>query len=209
MKKDRKNIILESLAGMLEERNLSKITTAALAKKSGITEAALYRHFPSKRSIYAELFTFCDEAIFTKCNELKKSKIASKEKVKNTYMFFMLFVEKNKGFARLLSREALSSNEQNVSDNVNQFFERLELVLRQMLKESENELRTQAGISAQLIVTVLEGNISRFIRSKFKDSPSSYIENIWKILEINIFKNFCSRKKSNFCTSKKMIVSFF
>ena len=104
-------------------------------------------------------------------------------------MFFMLFVEKNKGFARLLSREALSSNEQNVSDNVNQFFERLELVLRQMLKESENELRTQAGISAQLIVTLLEGNISRFIRSKFKDSPSSYIENIWKILEINIFKN--------------------
>ena len=142
MKKDRKNIILESLAGMLEERNLSKITTAALAKKSGITEAALYRHFPSKRSIYAELFTFCDEAIFTKCNELKKSKIAPKEKVKNTYMFFMLFVEKNKGFARLLSREALSSNEQNVSDNVNQFFERLELVLRQMLKESENELRS-------------------------------------------------------------------
>ena len=119
MKKDRKNIILQSLAGMLEERNLSKITTAALAEKSGITEAALYRHFPSKRSIYAELFSFCDEAIFTKCNELKKSKITSKEKVKNTFMFFMLFVEKNKGFARLLSREALSSDEQNVSDNVN------------------------------------------------------------------------------------------
>ena len=125
MKKDRKNIILQSLAGMLEERNLSKITTAALAEKSGITEAALYRHFPSKRSIYAELFSFCDEAIFTKCNELKKSKITSKEKVKNTFMFFMLFVEKNKGFARLLSIEALSSDEQNVSDNVNQFFERL------------------------------------------------------------------------------------
>ena len=189
MKKDRKNIILQSLAGMLEERNLSRITTAALAKKSGITEAALYRHFPSKRSIYAELFSFCDEAIFTKCNELKKSKITSKEKVKNTFMFFMLFVEKNKGFARLLSREALSSDEQNVSDNVNQFFERLELVLRQMLKENEDELRTQAGISAQLIVTVLEGNISRFIRSKFKNAPSSYIENVWKILSISIFKS--------------------
>ena len=107
MKKDRKNIILQSLAGMLEERNLSKITTAALAEKSGITEAALYRHFPSKRSIYAELFSFCDEAIFTKCNELKKSKISSKEKVKNTYMFFMLFVEKNKGFARLLIKRSI------------------------------------------------------------------------------------------------------
>ena len=189
MKKDRKNIILQSLAGMLEERNLSKVTTAALAEKSDITEAALYRHFPSKRSIYAELFSFCDEAIFTKCNELKKSKITSKEKVKNTFMFFMVFVEKNKGFARLLSREALSSDEQNVSDAVNQFFERLELVLRQMLKEDEEILRTQAGISAQLIITILEGNVSRFIRSKFKDSPSSYIENIWKILSISIFKN--------------------
>ena len=189
MKKDRKNIILQSLAGMLEERNLSKVTTAALAEKSNITEAALYRHFPSKRSIYAELFSFCDEAIFTKCNELKKSKITSKEKVKNTFMFFMVFVEKNKGFARLLSREALSSDEQNVSDAVNQFFERLELVLRQMLKEDAEILRTQAGISAQLIITILEGNVSRFIRSKFKDSPSSYIENIWKILSISIFKN--------------------
>ena len=189
MKKDRKNIILQSLAGMLEEKNLSKITTAALAEKSGITEAALYRHFPSKRSIYAELFTFCDEAIFTKCNELKKSKLSSKDKIKNTFMFFIIFVEKNKGFARLLSREALSSDEQKVSDTVNQFYERLELVIRQLLKENEEDLRTQAGISAQLIVTTLEGNIGRFIRSKFKDSPSSYVENIWKILSISIFKN--------------------
>ena len=58
MKKDRKNIILQSLAAMLEEKNMSKITTASLAEKSNITEAALYRHFPSKRSIYAELFSF-------------------------------------------------------------------------------------------------------------------------------------------------------
>ena len=57
-KKDRKNIILESLAGMLEERNMSKVTTALLAEKSGITEAALYRHFPSKRSIYAESVSY-------------------------------------------------------------------------------------------------------------------------------------------------------
>ena len=189
MKKDRKNIILESLAGMLEERNLSKITTAALAKKSNITEAALYRHFPSKRSIYAELFSFCDNAIFTKCNELKKDKMASKEKVKNAFMFFMIFVEKNKGFARLLSREALSSDEQNVSDNVNQFYERFELVLRQMLKEDDGNLRTQPGISAQLMITTLEGNIGRYIRSKFKESPSTYIENVWNLLSISIFKN--------------------
>lgn len=101
----------------------------------------------------------------------------------------MIFVEKNKGFARLLSREALSSNEQNVSDNVNQFYERYELFVRQVLKEDANNLVTQPGISAQLIVTSLEGNVSRYIRSKFKDSPSSYIENVWELLSISIFKN--------------------
>ncbi len=189
MKKDRKNIILQSLAGMLEERNLSKVTTASLAEKSNITEAALYRHFPSKRSIYAELFSFCDNTVFAKCNELKKEKISSKDKVKNAFIFFMLFIEKNKGFARLLSREALSSDEQNVSENVNQFYERFELMLRQMLKEDEKNLRTQAGISAQLIITTLEGNIGRYIRSKFKDSPSSYIENVWSLLSLSIFKD--------------------
>jgi len=189
MKKDRKNIILQSLASMLEERNMSKITTASLAEKSKITEAALYRHFPSKRSIYAELFKFCDSAIFDKCNELKKSDIPSKDKVKNAFLFFMLFVEKNKGFARLLSREALSSDEQNVSDNVNQFYERFELIIRQILKEDASNLKTQPGISSQLIVTLLEGNISRYIRSKFKDSPSTYIENLWDLAAISIFKN--------------------
>ena len=189
MKKDRKNIILQSLASMLEERNLSKITTASLAEKSKITEAALYRHFPSKRSIYAELFSFCDDSIFSKCNEIKKSKLSSKDKVKNAFMFFMLFIEKNKGFARLLSREALSSDEQNVSDSVNQFYERFELVLRQILKEDDSNLRTQPGISAQLIITSLEGNIGRYIRSKFKDAPSNYIENVWDLLSISVFKN--------------------
>ena len=189
MKKDRKNIILQSLAGMLEERNLSKITTALLAEKSNITEAALYRHFPSKRSIYAELFSFCDDAIFAKCNELKKGKLSSKNKAKSAYMFFMIFIEKNKGFARLLSREALSASEQNVSDNVNQFYERFELILRQMLKEDTSNLTTQPGISAQLIVTSIEGNIGRYIRSKFKVSPSTYVENVWELLSISIFKN--------------------
>tara|TARA_Y100001970_G_C14225905_1_gene855667 strand:- start:1417 stop:1986 length:570 start_codon:yes stop_codon:yes gene_type:complete len=189
MKTDRKSIILESLAGMLEERNMSKVTTALLAEKSGITEAALYRHFPSKRSIYAELFSFCDSAIFSKCNELKKEKISSKEKIKNSFLFFMIFIEKNKGFARLLSREALSVDEQNVNDNVNQFYERYELFLRQVLKEDSDNLITQPGVSAQLILTTLEGNVSRYIRSKFKDSPSSYIENIWELLAISIFKN--------------------
>ena len=189
MKNDRKNIILQALAGLLEERNLSKITTSLLAEKSEITEAALYRHFPSKRAIYAELFSFCDDAIFNKCGELKKTDLSSKEKVKNAFLFFVLFIEKNKGFARLLSREALSSDEQNVTDSVNQFFERLELNIKQILAEEANKLIAQPGISAQLIVTSLEGTVSRYIRSKFKEAPSSYSENIWTLAVLATFKD--------------------
>ena len=100
----------------------------------------------------------------------------------------MIFIEKNKGFARLVSREALSSDEQNVSDSVNQFFERFELSIKQMLQEDSDKLIAQPGISAQLIVTCVEGNVGRYIRSKFKESPSTYIENIWELLSLNIFK---------------------
>jgi len=189
MDKNRKNIILQSLAGLLEEASSTKITTALLAKKSNITEAALYRHFPSKRSIYAELFSYCDEAIFLKSSELKKSDLSSKEKVMNIFKFFMLFVEKNKGFARLLSREALSPSEKNVSDSVNQFYERFELTIKQILAEDIDGLISQPGISAQLITTYLEGNVSRYIRSKFKDSPSNYIDNAWDLLSVNLFKS--------------------
>ncbi len=101
----------------------------------------------------------------------------------------MIFIEKNKGFARLVSREALSSDEQNVSDSVNQFFERFELSIKQMLQEDSDKLIAQPGISAQLIVTCVEGNVGRYIRSKFKESPSTYIENIWELLSLNIFKS--------------------
>ena len=189
MDKNRKNIILQSLAGLLEEASSTKITTALLAKKSNITEAALYRHFPSKRSIYAELFSYCDEAIFLKSSELKKSDLSSKDKVMNIFKFFMLFVEKNKGFARLLSREALSPSEKNVSDSVNQFYERFELTIKQILAEDIDGLISQPGISAQLITTYLERNVSRYIRSKFKDSPSNYIDNAWDLLSVNLFKS--------------------
>ena len=69
------------------------------------------------------------------------------------------------------------------------FYERYELFIRQVLKEDADNLVTQPGISAQLIVTSLEGNVSRYIRSKFKDSPSSYIENVWELLSISVFKS--------------------
>ena len=83
----------------------------------------------------------------------------------------------------------MSSDEQNVTDAVNQFFERLELNIKQILAEEANKLIAQPGISAQLIVTLLEGTVSRYIRSKFKESPSSYSENLWTLTVFSTFKD--------------------
>ena len=190
MSKDRKQIILQSLAKLLEERDATKITTAVLAAESGVTEAALYRHFPSKRSIFLELFTFCDQTIFQKVGEIKKdADIEAVEKVRLIFFFFAIFLEKNKGFARILSREALGPSEQNVIDSVNQFYERLELSIKQLLSVKKDSLQLTAGQSAHLITSIMEGIISRFIRNKFKEIPSSYIENYWSLISNSIFKS--------------------
>jgi len=190
MSKDRKQIILQSLAKLLEERDATKVTTASLAKESGITEAALYRHFPSKRSIFLELFTFCDETIFQKVGEIKKeASIESDEKIRLIFFFFIIFLEKNKGFARILSREALGPNEKNVIDAVNQFYERLELSMKQILSSQKESIQLTPGISSHLITSTMEGIISRFIRNGFKEMPSGYIENYWSLLAQSLFKN--------------------
>ena len=190
MSKDRKQIILQSLAKLLEERDATKVTTASLAKESGITEAALYRHFPSKRSIFLELFTFCDETIFQKVGEIKKEvSIDPDEKIRLIFFFFAIFLEKNKGFARILSREALGPNEKNVIDAVNQFYERLELSMKQILASEKERIQLTPGISSHLITSTMEGIISRFIRNGFKEMPSGYIDNYWSLLSRSLFKN--------------------
>mgnify|MGYP003325849125 CR=1 FL=1 len=99
-----------------------------------------------------------------------------------------IFLEKNKGFARILSREALGPNEQNVIDAVNQFYERLDLSIKQILSPEKDTLNLTSGQSAHLITSIIEGTISRFIRNKFKEIPSNYIENYWAFITRSIFK---------------------
>ena len=87
-----------------------------------------------------------------------------------------------------MSREALGPNEQNVIDAVNQFYERLELSIKQLLSSKKDDLKLTSGQSAHLITSIMEGVISRFIRNKFKEIPSNYIENYWTAISTSIFK---------------------
>ena len=130
-----------------------------------------------------------DQTIFQKVGEIKKdSNIEAEEKVRLIFFFYAIFLEKNKGFARILSREALGPSEQNVIDSVNQFYERLELSIKQLLASKKDSLQLTAGQSAHLITSIMEGIISRFNRNKFKEIPSSYIENYWSLISSSIFK---------------------
>ena len=189
-KVSRKIQIMQTLASMLEDREPVKITTAELAKRTNITEAAIYRHFPSKRRIYQELVEFFEDSIFPRIASIKKDS-APDEVAGNIVMLILTFCDKNKGISKILNREALSVDESKIEDKVNLLFDRLALEIKQSFqnyeKETKNKLSLSAGSAADLVVSCLEGQIQIFIRSKFKrDITHSWNEH-WKIIKKAIF----------------------
>ena len=189
-KVSRKIQIMQTLASMLEDREPVKITTAELAKRTNITEAAIYRHFPSKRRIYQELVEFFEDSIFPRIVSIKKDS-APDEVAGNIVMLILTFCDKNKGISKILNREALSVDESKIEDKVNLLFDRLALEIKQSFqnyeKETKNKLSLNAGSAADLVVSCLEGQIQIFIRSKFKrDITHSWNEH-WQIIKKAIF----------------------
>ncbi len=186
----RKIQIMQTLASMLEDREPVKITTAELAKRTNITEAAIYRHFPSKRRIYQELVEFFEDSIFPRIASIKKDS-APDEVAGNIVMLILTFCDKNKGISKILNREALSVDESKIEDKVNLLFDRLALEIKQSFqnyeKETKNKLSLNASSAADLVVSCLEGQIQIFIRSKFKrDITHSWNEH-WQIIKKAIF----------------------
>ena len=189
-KVSRKIQIMQTLASMLEDREPVKITTAELAKRTNITEAAIYRHFPSKRRIYQELVEFFENSIFPRIASIKKDS-APDEVAGNIVMLILTFCDKNKGISKILNREALSVDESKIEDKVNLLFDRLALEIKQSFqnyeKETKNKLSLNASSAADLVVSCLEGQIQIFIRSKFKrDITHSWNEH-WQIIKKAIF----------------------
>ena len=189
-KVSRKIQIMQTLASMLEDREPVKITTAELAKRTNITEAAIYRHFPSKRRIYQELVEFFEDSIFPRIASIKKES-APDEVAGNIVMLILTFCDKNKGISKILNREALSVDESKIEDKVNLLFDRLALEIKQSFqnyeKETKNKLSLNASSAADLVVSCLEGQIQIFIRSKVKrDIRNSWNEH-WRIIKKAIF----------------------
>ncbi|MGB1238295.1 MAG: nucleoid occlusion factor SlmA [Pseudomonadales bacterium] len=191
-KTSRREQILQCLVLMLQNNPGSRITTAALAKSVGVSEAALYRHFPSKAKMFDGLIDFIEETIFSRINMITKSDAPSARQCEQVLILVLTFVERNPGMARILTGDALSGETDRLRQSINQFFERLETQLKQVLREAEVKegLRTQAsaGVSANLMVAVIEGRIRQFVRSEFKRRPTESWAEQWPRLADGLFR---------------------
>lgn len=188
----RREQILQALAQMLEGNPGGRITTAALAREVGVSEAALYRHFPSKARMFEGLIGFIEETLFSRVKLITGSDASGARQCEQILTLLLAFVEKNPGMARILTGDALAGETERLHNRVNQLFERLETQLKQILREAElrSGLRTEipAGSAANLILASAEGRIRQFVRSEFKRRPTEHWAEQWGCLATGLFR---------------------
>ena len=184
--KPRQLDIMQNLASMLGQKGPVKITTALLANQCGITEAAIYRHFPSKRKIYSGLVDFCEQNIFDLIATINTSDSDYLEKTKKILNLLVNFSEKNPGLARLLTREAFSIDETTLDERIGQMMSKIELIIKQNLQKYEQTTKAKLALptasSANLLLASAEGFIQQFVRSGFQDAPSKRVKDQFEFL---------------------------
>lgn len=190
-KLSRREQILQCLAHMLESPG-QKITTAALAKEVGVSEAALYRHFPSKARMFEGLIGFIEDTIFSRVTAITQLESEGAKQCEQVLTLLLAFVERNPGMARILTGDALAGETDRLRQRINQFFERLETQLKQIMREAEAKhgLRTiaPAGVSANLMLAAAEGRIRQFVRTEFRKKPTEQWQEQWPRLAAGIFR---------------------
>jgi len=186
---ERREEILQVLARMLQELPGEHITTAALAKAVGVSEAALYRHFPSKARMFESLIEFIEESIFSRINRIVAEEPDPQARVQQIAILLLGFAEKNPGLARLLQGGVLTGETERLRTRISQFYDRVETQLRQILREGEvaNGGKTPVNDSARLFLALIEGRIAQFVRSDFKQLPADGWDKQWALLRAGVF----------------------
>ena len=189
---NRKQQILQALAAMLESNAGDKITTAKLAAELEVSEAALYRHFPSKARMYESLLDFVEETIFSRVTAVLNDVQDPLERCYQILLLVIIFCERNPGISRILNGDALLGENPRLRARVNQIFERIETQLRQCLRLAETEQGWRTSIplktAANLMLATTEGKIAQFVRSDFDSNPSETWREQWSLLVSSIKK---------------------
>jgi TetR/AcrR family transcriptional regulator len=182
--------ILQTLARMLETSR-GRITTSALAGELGISEAALYRHFPSKTRMYESLIDFIEETIFGRVRGIVTDESDTINQCYRILSLVIAFCQKNPGITRILNGDALAIENERLHNRVALFFDRLESQLKQALREAEIrdglKLNVPVSVAANLMMVSVEGKISQFVRSDFQTSPNQHWPEQWAIITSAIF----------------------
>jgi len=187
----RRDQILQALVRMLEAGPSERITTARLAREVGVSEAALYRHFPSKAKMFEGLIEFIEEALFTRVGQITATAESALDRCSQIAGLLLTFAERNPGMTRILTGEALAGETERLHDRVVQLFDRLETQLKQILREAElregQRTTLPVPVVANLMLATIEGRIGQFARSGFRRPPTEHWNEQWQLLVEGMF----------------------
>lgn len=183
---DRKLQILQTLAEMLESPAAEKITTASLAARLDVSEAALYRHFASKAQMFEGLIEFIEETLFGLINKITAEEKNGLKQLEAIAQMLLGFAQKNRGMTRVLIGDALVHENERLQLRINQLHDRVEATLKQALRfaASQNEMPAtpDPAARANLIMSYVTGRWHQFAKSGFKRDPLQYWNEQWRAL---------------------------
>lgn len=188
----RRDQILQALAHMLEAGPGQTITTARLAKTVGVSEAALYRHFPSKAKMFEGLIEFIEETLFSRVGRILQEEESAIHQCEAVLTLLLAFAERNPGMCRILIGDALAGEVERLRSRVAQVFDRLETQIKQIIREAEVREGLRSSLtptqSANLMLALAEGRINQFVRSEFRRKPTEDWSQQWKIVVKSVFE---------------------
>jgi TetR/AcrR family transcriptional regulator len=182
---ERKLQILQTLAAMLETPASEKITTAALAARLDVSEAALYRHFASKAQMYEGLIEFIETTLFGLINKITTEEKDPLKQIESIVAMLLAFAQKNRGMTRMLTGDALVHENQRLQQRINQLHERVEATLKQALRfaaTADKGAATDPSAHANLIMSFVVGRWHQYAKSGFARDPMQYWKEQWQPL---------------------------
>jgi TetR/AcrR family transcriptional regulator len=184
---ERRVQILQALAAMLEQPGAERITTAALAARLDVSEAALYRHFASKAQMFEGLIEFIEQSVFGLIHQLTEREADAALRSRKLVTLLLQFGEKNPGMTRVMVGDALVFENERLQQRMNLFFDKIEATLRQNLREawSGSGVATptvDAQVCASVLTAFCVGRLQRFARSGFRRLPSENLDHSLALL---------------------------
>lgn len=172
---ERKLQILQALAAMLEQPRGDRITTAALAARLEVSEAALYRHFASKAQMFEGLIEFIETSVFGLINKIGDTEENGIRQVRSIAGMLLEFAEQNPGMTRVMIGDALVNEDERLQVRMNQFVDRIEMALRQALKiaATQGDLpENEASARAAMVMAFVMGRWHRYAKGGFQSKPT-------------------------------------